>query len=82
MAAQSYELGNKAEMLVSVWRPDGKEGPTSVQMTTDSSADMVLHWGVKISGQGDWMAPPEEIIPEGSTILSEVGSCLGSGVST
>lgn len=63
-------------MLVSVWRLEGKEGPTTVQLSTDLSADMVLHWGVKRSGKGDWLAPPEETIPEGSTILSEVGSRL------
>ena len=77
MAAQAYELGNKAEMLVSVWRREGKEGPISVELTTDLSADMVLHWGVKRKGLGDWLAPPEDIIPEGSTILSEVRAPSG-----
>ena len=62
-------------MLVSCWRLEGKEGPTTVQLTTDSAADMVLHWGVKRSGKGDWLAPPEDIIPKGSTILTEVRPC-------
>ena len=59
-------------MLVTVWKLEGKEGPTTVQLTTDLPSDMVLHWGVKRSGKGDWLAPPEGIIPKGSTVMNDV----------
>src|SRR2546430_264448 len=59
LAVQSYNLGNKTEMLVAVRQPEGKQGPTTVTLTTDQPADIVLHWGVRKGGKGDWLPPPK-----------------------
>ncbi len=63
-----FELGNKAELLVAVWKRDGKAGPTTVELTTDLSSDVVLHWGVKRGPSSDWLAPPKDIIPDHSSV--------------
>ena len=63
-----FELGNKAELLVAVWKREGKEGPTTVELTTDLSSDVVLHWGVKRGPKSDWLAAPKEIVPDHSSI--------------
>ena len=65
---QAFELGNKAELLVAVWKRGGKGGPTTVELTTDLSSDVVLHWGVKRGPKSDWLAAPKEIIPQHSSV--------------
>lgn len=64
---QSYNMGNKSEMLVAVRAPEGKQGPIEVSLTTDLAADAFLHWGVRKGASSDWGAPPKEIWPEEST---------------
>ena len=44
---QSYNMGNKTNLLVAVRQPEGKDGPTKVSLTTDHPTAMVLHWGVR-----------------------------------
>ncbi len=44
---QSYNMGNKTNLLVAVRQPDGKDGPTKISLTTDHPTAMVLHWGVR-----------------------------------
>jgi len=65
---QVFELGNKAELLVAVWKRDGKEGRTTVELTTDLSSDVVLHWGVKRGPKSDWLAAPKDIVPAHSSV--------------
>ena len=44
---QSYNMGNKTNLLVAVRQPEGKDGPTNISLTTDQPTAMVLHWGVR-----------------------------------
>jgi hypothetical protein len=47
---QVFELGSKAELLAAVYRHNGKDGPLTINLTTDAASDLVLHWGVKKRG--------------------------------
>ncbi len=69
---QSFGLGNKTELLVAVRQPEGQKGPTNITLITDQPAGMVLHWGVKKQGKGEWLAPPKDIIPKGSEQASDI----------
>ena len=75
---QVFELGNKAELLVAVWKRDGKEGRTTVELTTDLPSDVVLHWGVKRGPKSDWLAAPKEIVPDHSSVPEVRWYRLGS----
>ena len=44
---QSYNMGNKTNLLVAVRQPEGRDGPTNISLTTDHPTAMVLHWGVR-----------------------------------
>lgn len=46
---------------------DGKNGPLEVELVTDVAAPLVLHWGVRKHGRGDWSKPSEKLWPSGST---------------
>lgn len=66
-----YKLGDKLEMLVAVSlaEPGNPQSQVTVNMTTTLPVEAVLHWGVKKAGRGsDWLQPPVEILPEGSTV--------------
>ena len=67
-----YQLGSKAELLAVVKQPDGDDGPVTVALTTDTAADVVLHWGVTQRGSRDWQRPPKASWP-GSTLALEGG---------
>lgn len=41
---------SKSELLAVVRQPEGLEGPTRVDITTDNANDLVLHWGVSKQG--------------------------------
>lgn len=69
---QRFGLGNKTELLVAVRQPEGQQGPTNVTLITDQPAGMVMHWGVKQQGKGEWVAPPKDIIPKGSEQASDI----------
>ena len=69
---QSFGLGNKTELLVAVRQPEGQKGPTNITLITDQPAGMVLHWGVKKQGKGEWLVPPKDIIPKGSERASDI----------
>lgn len=69
---QSFNLGNKTELLVTVRQPEGTQGSTNITLTTDQPSEMVMHWGVKKQGKGEWVAPPENVIPKGSQQASEI----------
>lgn len=69
---QSFNLGNKTELLVTVHQPQGHQGPSSIALVTDQPAGMVMHWGVKKQGKGDWLAPPQAIIPKGSEQATDI----------
>lgn len=68
---QSFNLGNKTELLVTVKQPEGPEGSTTITLITDQSNDVVMHWGVRKQGKGEWLAPPESLIPKGSEQATE-----------
>ncbi len=68
MAVQTYNMGNKTEMLVAVRAPEGKKGPIQVTLTTDLPTDAFLHWGVKRGGGSDWLAPLQDMWPAESAV--------------
>ena len=68
---QSFNLGNKTELLVTVKQAEGLEGTTRITVTTDQANNMVMHWGVRKQGKGEWLAPPKGLIPEGSEQATE-----------
>ncbi len=68
---QSFNLGNKTELLVAVRQPEGQKGPTNITLITDQPAGVVMHWGVRKQGKGEWLAPPKDIIPKGSEQATE-----------
>lgn len=68
---QSFNLGNKTELLVAVRQPEGQKGPTNITFVTDQPAGVVMHWGVRKQGKGEWLAPPKDIIPKGSKQATE-----------
>lgn len=57
--AQTYGLGNKAELLAAVRAPDGRDGRVAISLTTDLPAAAVLHWGVRRGRGQDWLLPPQ-----------------------
>ena len=59
MAAQTYRMGNRQEMVVAVRAPEGKQVRIEVNLTTDLAQDLFLHWGVRKQGGGEWVAPPK-----------------------
>lgn len=59
--AQTYPLGQQAELLVVVQK-DGQHA-TRIVLTTDIQDLVVLHWGVKKSAKADWILPPTGIVP-------------------
>ncbi|KAL4448876.1 hypothetical protein ABPG77_007593 [Micractinium sp. CCAP 211/92] len=66
-----YKLGNKMELLVAVSQADRKnpDSPVTVNITTTLPDAAVLHWGVKRPGRGgEWLAPPDNIKPENTTM--------------
>lgn len=69
---QSFNLGNKTELLVTVCQPEGQKGPSTITLITDQPAGVVMHWGVKKQGKGDWLAPPKDIIPKGSEQATDI----------
>ena len=69
---QSFNMGNKTELLVAVRQPEGQKGPTNITLTTDQPAGVIMHWGVKKQGKGEWLAPPKEIIPKGSEKATDI----------
>lgn len=69
---QSFNLGNKSELLVTVHQPEGQTGASTITLMTDQPAGMVMHWGVKKHGKGDWSPPPKEIIPRGSEQATDI----------
>ncbi len=73
---QTYNMGNKTEMLVAVRAPEGKKGPTQVTLTTDLPTDAFLHWGIKKGGGSDWLAPPQEIWPADSAVAEANAAAL------
>ncbi len=75
---QTYNMGNKSEMLVAVRAPEGKKGSIQVTLTTDLSTDAFLHWGVKRGGGGDWLAPPEDIWPSESAVAEANAAAVDS----
>lgn len=56
---------------MTVKQPEGTEGSTSITVTTDQPNDMVMHWGVRKQGKGEWLAPPDSLIPKGSEQATE-----------
>ena len=68
---QSFNLGNKTELLVTVKQGEGPEGATNITVTTDQPSGMVMHWGVRKQGKGEWLAPPQGLIPQGSEQATE-----------
>ena len=58
---QAFGLGDKAELLAAVRQPEGPQGPTHVQLTSDLATPAVLHWGVKRGKRGEWLRPPPEV---------------------
>eukprot|EP00891_Asterochloris_glomerata_P007880 jgi/Astpho2/7880/e_gw1.00117.125.1_t len=69
---QSYNMGNKTNLLVAVRQPDGKDGPTKISLTTDHPTAMVLHWGVRRGTRSDWLLAPDDILPEGSVAAGDI----------
>lgn len=69
---RSFNLGNKSELLVTVHQPEGQTGASTITLMTDQPAGMVMHWGVKKHGKGDWSPPPKEIIPRGSEQATDI----------
>lgn len=67
MPVQTFGMGEKAEMLATVWQREGKKGPLEVVLTTDVAAPAVLHWGVRRHGKGEWLKPSDSLLPAGST---------------
>mmetsp|Transcript_20854 Transcript_20854/g.62756 ORF Transcript_20854/g.62756 Transcript_20854/m.62756 type:complete len:1085 (+) Transcript_20854:1468-4722(+) len=64
---RAYGLGSKAELLVAVRQPEGPDGPTTVQLTSDLATSAVLHWGVRRgTSRGEWLRPPDEVMPKGT----------------
>ena len=57
---------------MTVHQPEGQKGPSSITLVTDQPAGMIMHWGVKKQGKGDWLAPPQEIIPKGSEQATDI----------
>ena len=68
---QTFGMGSKSEMLATVWQHEGKDGPVEVELTSDVAAPMVLHWGVRKPGKGEWVRASEELWPQGSTKATE-----------
>ena len=64
-------MGSKAEMLARVWQREGKQGPLEVVLTTDVAAPVVLHWGVRQQGKGEWVQPSDKLWPQGSSKATE-----------
>ena len=52
-------MGNKAEMLVTVRAPEGRDGRVRIALTTDLATEAVLHWGVRRGRAQDWLLPPQ-----------------------
>lgn len=69
-----YPLGEKSQLLVAV-RPDDpsdENSPVKITFTSDASADLVLHLGVKYAGKrGSWHKPPKTIIPTIGTFVND-----------
>ena len=57
---------------MTVAQPEGLQGSTSITLTTDQPNSMVMHWGVKQKGKGDWSAPPDSLIPKGSEKTTDI----------
>ena len=64
---QTFGMGDKSELLATVRQSQGKSGPLAVEVVSDVAAPLVLHWGVRKSGRGDWSKPSEKLWPSGST---------------
>lgn len=45
-------------------QPEGPDGPTTVQLTSDLATSAVLHWGVRRgTSRGEWLRPPDQVLP-------------------
>lgn len=45
------------------------DSPVTVLVSTDVASSVVLHWGVKRPGGGDWLRPDAALLPEGTDLL-------------
>ncbi|KAK9809702.1 hypothetical protein WJX73_007079 [Symbiochloris irregularis] len=64
---RTFGMGDKSELLATVRQSEGKKGPLSLDLVTDAAAPLVLHWGVRKGGRGDWSKPSEKLWPSDST---------------
>lgn len=64
-------MGDKSELLATVRQSEGSKGPLSLDLVTDVAAPLVLHWGVRKGGRGDWSKPPDKLWPSNTTKATE-----------
>lgn len=63
---KAYKLGDK-ELRVLVTKSSGK---TRVHLATDLPEPVTLHWALS-KKSGEWLAPPENLLPPGSVSLDK-----------
>ncbi|KAM7269112.1 hypothetical protein ACFE04_024609 [Oxalis oulophora] len=61
-----YKLADK-ELLVLVTKPEGK---INAHLVTDFKEPLTLHWSLS-KNAGEWLAPPENLLPPGSVLLDK-----------
>ncbi|KAM7250917.1 hypothetical protein ACFE04_022800 [Oxalis oulophora] len=64
LSKKVYKLADK-KLLVLVTKPDGK---TKVHLATDFKEPVTLHWALSRKA-GEWLAPPQNLLPPGSVTL-------------
>ena len=70
---QTFAMGDQQEMLITVRQPEG-QGPKQVQVVSDCSTPLVLHWGVRTGGQGEWLLPSEKLWPPGTSKVTDIAA--------
>ncbi|XP_024988884.1 alpha-glucan water dikinase 1, chloroplastic-like [Cynara cardunculus var. scolymus] len=71
-----YRLADK-ELLVLVTEASGK---TRVHLATDQEEPLTLHWALS-ERAGEWLAPPANLLPAGSTSLDKAAETKFSTIS-
>ncbi|XP_019166630.1 PREDICTED: alpha-glucan water dikinase, chloroplastic-like [Ipomoea nil] len=68
-----YKVAN-GELMVLVTKPEGK---VKVYLATDLNEPAILHWALS-KNAGEWLAPPENDLPPGSTSSDKYAETLFS----
>ncbi|KAB1200279.1 Alpha-glucan water dikinase 2 [Morella rubra] len=69
VSCQSYHIGN--DEIVVLLKVVG--GDSHILVATSMKGSVVLHWGISKSSPEEWLAPPPEMLPQKSKLVS--GAC-------